>query len=82
MPLESQTTHRENPLPDYFHLLLVASRASEAVDRFDLRSDDPDSVIAFRKLRQESLQATIALLDYSETHNEAIKRWLSEGCQL
>jgi len=71
-----------NPLPDYFHLLLVASRASEAVDRFDLRSDDPDSVIAFRKLREESLQATIALLDYTTAHNEAIKRWLSGECQL
>lgn len=66
-----------NPLPEYFRLLLEASQASEAVDRFDLRSDDTDSVIIFRTLRKESLQATLALLDYSETHNEAIKRWLT-----
>jgi len=75
-PPQTQTTNNENPLPNYFHLLLVASQASEDVDRFDLRSDDPDSVIKFRKLREESLQATLALLDYSVTHNEAIKRWL------
>jgi hypothetical protein len=74
MPDQTQTT---NPLPDYFHLLLAASRASEAVDRFDLRSDDADSVTEFRKLQTKSLHATIALLDYSTMHNEAIKRWLS-----
>ena len=67
-----------NPLPDYHHLLLDAAAASEAVDRFDLHSDDPESAATFGVLKAQALAATVALLDYCKANDDAIRRWLAE----
>ena len=64
----------ENSLPKFYELLQEAHSASDAVDAFDLHSEDAASVIAFSKLVEEQAAAVNALVDYVSANGEQIKK--------
>ena len=61
-----------NAIPSYYHVLLAAAQASEAVDNFDLRSDDPQSDEEFQRLLRESLVAQKNLIRFILDHPNLI----------
>lgn len=54
-----------NPLPDFFLALAEAARASEEVDGFDLRSEDPASALQWKLLLDRQREAVADLLRLS-----------------
>lgn len=63
--------------PDYFELLYEAHAASEAVDMFDLHSDDPVSVKEWERLCSESADAQCELVAYCERNGRKLKALLA-----
>lgn len=53
-----------NPLPTFYRLVAEAHEASEASDRFDLKSGDPASTKQFQELEQASALAARALITH------------------
>jgi hypothetical protein len=51
-----------NPEPDFWSYVREAYDACEAVDHFDLRSDDPESCAEFQALQARQYQAAMALI--------------------
>jgi len=60
------------PAPRFFELLRSAYLASEAVDSFDLRSDDPENVVEFNQLCLEQLTTARALVEHCKAHGEHV----------
>lgn len=54
----------EDEVVRYFSLLLDAFQASDAMDGFDLKSDDAQSVAAWRALVKECNAANAALVSF------------------
>lgn len=55
---------RLNLLPRYYDLLFAAHEAMKACDNFDLRSEDPASVSAWKQLRAVNRETQLALVSY------------------
>jgi hypothetical protein len=54
----------DHPTAKYFYLMRVAHTASQAVDMYDLRSDDPASAAGWRVLLEEQFYANQELIDH------------------
>lgn len=61
-----------NPYQTFNHLLYEARSAAEEVDRFDLHSEDPNSVKTWDQLLQEQRDAYKALIAHVLEHGSAI----------
>lgn len=61
-----------NPYQTFSHLLYAAHAAGEEVDRFDLHSEEPNSVIIWERLLQEQRDAYKALIIHVLEHSSAI----------
>lgn len=66
------------PEPGFNHLLYEACHAAEAVDYFDLRSEQPANAAAFNWLEREAHQSATALVQYVMTHGADILTHLGE----
>jgi hypothetical protein len=62
--------------PAYYALLLDAADASNAVDNFDLHSEDPASIEAWEKLQLRDVEAQTALMFHILSHAEDARELL------
>ena len=65
------------PLATYNEMLREAFHASEAVDAFDLHSDDPVSIEKWRDLVQAQYAANCSLTKFCEDNGYQIRRLCS-----
>ena len=61
-----------NIVAGYYFLLRQAFEASEAADRYDLRSDLPESVAVWEELKARDLAAQQELVAYLNMHGTTI----------
>jgi len=67
-----------NPEPEFWQLVREAHDAIEAVDHYDLRSDDPESVKAFRELARVQARDAHALIHFITKHEGELRALFSE----
>lgn len=63
-PDEQDFARYKKLIPRYYDLLGEAQAASDAVDMFDLHSEDPQSVKAYKELYFESIQHQMHLINF------------------
>ena len=63
-----------NHISPFFHLLGTAQHASEAVDNFDLHSEDAMSASKFSVLKAERTLACLALIAFVTQHAKELTR--------
>lgn len=62
-----------NPMPQLWLLLREACQAGEAVDAFDMRTEDRASVVAFMALHQEQNRVLLRLLNFIADYEGEIR---------
>ena len=70
--IQRKLTVENLPVPRFFGLLHSAATAAEAVDTYDLHSDDPESVTEFNQLCVDQLLAAQALILHCQSFGDKV----------
>ena len=73
----THTTH----VGEFDMMLREAVEASNAVDNYDLRSENPANVQKWNALLSTQQQAMLSVVKFVEENAEALKRGINEVCE-